>query len=122
MKQKQLIFAVSLMLMSSAFTFGQTTDNNFVSDQKSEIKKAARVESTKNQVSSKPAIHNEDGYMGRKEAFLKKLTVKELPADFPKYQDGTPAEEYKLMVRNWMKNHKDLVRPEIKQKLAAKRK
>lgn len=60
----------------------------------------------------------DDRYMGRKEEFLGNLTVKELPADFPVYEKQWSLKEYNQVVTAFYYNHMDIVKENVKTKLA----
>lgn len=61
----------------------------------------------------------DDIYMGRKQEFLNKMIVSELPADFPVYekQYNWGVKEYNAVVNAYFINHPELLKKEVKEKL-----
>jgi len=108
MKFKQLLFAVTLVTVSS-LSFGQS---NQTSEKKAELKKATRVSSTSN----RPVLNTTDGYMGKKEAILERLIANTIPADFPKYNEGLSKAAYKLLMKDWAKKNPSLVKEKYRNK------
>ena len=58
-----------------------------------------------------------DEYMGRKNEFLNSMIVKELPADFPKYQKGWSIKDYNAVVDAYYTTHLDILKEKPKQKI-----
>lgn len=63
------------------------------------------------------ALDENDPYMGRKEEFLSRLTVTELPKDFPKYEKSYGVSGYNDVVDNYYRTHGSIVKDWVKQKL-----
>ena len=112
MKVKQLLFAASFFIFS-AVSFGQSTESKSAKEDKLNSREIA-VE--KKKANSLPVLNTTDGYMGKKSEILKRLTVTEIPADFPKYKEGTLAGDYKKKMRAWKKNNLNLLKEEYKKK------
>jgi hypothetical protein len=64
-----------------------------------------------------PGIDTNDDYMGRKDEFLDRLTVNDLPSDFPKYQKNYGIAGYNEVVDNYYRTHGSIVKEWVKQKL-----
>ena len=117
MKFLSIIFTISFTGIS-LFGQAQNAQQTTVSDTKAGFTKSTKLSNTSNTVVSQPVRNTQDGYMGWKKIILKNLTVSEIPADFPKYQEGTAAEEYKLQIRAWAEANKHLLTEEAKKKAA----
>ena len=63
------------------------------------------------------ALDENDPYMGRSQEFLSRLTVTELPKDFPKYDKSYGISGYNDVVDNYYKSHGSIVKDWVKQKL-----
>ena len=72
-------------------------------------------------VSASPVANNpideNDIYMGRKAEFLSRLTVSELPPDFPIYKKEYGLKYYNNLVDNFYYSHKDILTPRVKHKI-----
>lgn len=64
-------------------------------------------------------VDENDPYQGRREEFLSLLTVKELPADFPKYNKSYGIKGYNFIIDDYLANHKNIVIESVKMKLEA---
>lgn len=62
-------------------------------------------------------LDENDFYQGRKEEFLSQITLKELPADFPKYEKWMGVRHYNEVISDYYKKHLDILIPSVKQKL-----
>ena len=62
-------------------------------------------------------LDENDAYQGRKEEFLSQITLKELPADFPKYEKWMGVRHYNEAITDYYKKHLDILIPSVKQKL-----
>ena len=78
------------------------------------IESSVRVETSPLPV--KPYDEN-DMYMGRKNEFLNSMVVKELPADFPKYQKEWSVKDYNAVVDAYYTTHLDILKEKPKQKI-----
>lgn len=56
-------------------------------------------------------------YMGLDDEILKRSTVDEIPADFPKHIKGETKQEFQRRGMIWAKKHLDLVAPEFLDKV-----
>jgi len=63
-------------------------------------------------------LDENDPYQGRKEEFLSQLIVKELPADFPKYDKSYGVKNYNHIIDDYLSKHLDIVQPYLKTKLS----
>ncbi len=63
------------------------------------------------------SIDANDIYMGRRDEFLSRLTVSELPKDFPTYQKEYGVSGYNDVVDNYYRTHGSIVKEWVKQKL-----
>ncbi|PCI96747.1 MAG: hypothetical protein COB15_09165 [Flavobacteriales bacterium] len=112
MKVKGLLFATSF-LMFGAVSFGQSTE---VKSSKKAALNTREATIAKNKKNAQPVLNTTDGYMGKKEEILKRLTVTDVPADFPKYKEGTPAGEYKKQMKTWGEANQSLIKEAFKKK------
>jgi hypothetical protein len=104
--------AAAVMMLAVTVASGQKLTKEQQAEKRLEAKQnanQARVE--------KVSMDNKDGYGGKKQAILKRLTVAEIPASFPKYTESTKKEDYKLMIRKWFRENKNLLKPEYQEKL-----
>ena len=62
-------------------------------------------------------LDENDAYQGRTEEFLTLFTVKQLPADFPKYEKWMGVRHYNEAITDYCQKHLDIVTPIVKQKL-----
>ena len=62
-------------------------------------------------------IDENDEYQGRTQEFLSLLIVKELPADFPKYNKSYGIRGYNELLDNFLANHKDIITEIVRKKL-----
>lgn len=120
MKTKHLLILITIISFSN-FLFAQEAKQS-ESDNQSKAKFVKTTKLPTNQPQSNPPknIDNSDGYMGLREKILKRLIVPEIPADFPKYEEGMGAEQYKLIIKEWAKKNKHLVTEEAKRKYKAR--
>ena len=72
---------------------------------------------TKSSAGAPAAIDENDPYMGRTQEFLSRLTVSELPVDFPKYQKSYRVSGYNDVVDNYYREHPGIVKDWVKQKM-----
>jgi hypothetical protein len=122
-----------VFLMFCTFTFfAQSTSKN--SDSNTKHKKIAQQNSpvtstsaTKvsepqqnkyEKVNVKPTsyINEDDIYQGRQKEILNILTVKEIPADFPKYEKGKGIIWYNEQMDNYYRNHPDIITEQVRKK------
>lgn len=81
---------------------------------------ARSLESSIKVESSAPIVKpydEKDMYMGRKNEFLNSMIVKELPADFPKYQKEWSVKDYNLVVDAYYMSHLDILKEKPKEKI-----
>ncbi|MBS1637130.1 MAG: hypothetical protein JST26_14525 [Bacteroidetes bacterium] len=64
-------------------------------------------------------LDENDPYQGRKEEFLSNLTVKELPADFPKYDKSYGVGGYNTLVDQFYMTHQDILVESVRRKMAS---
>jgi hypothetical protein len=113
MKFKNLLIAASFFMVT-AVSFGQSQE---IATRKDALdKREATLVEAKNKANSLPVLNTTDGYMGMKSEILKRLSVSEIPLDFPKYKEGTPAGEYKKQMKSWAKGNQNLLKEEYKKK------
>ena len=62
-------------------------------------------------------INEDDIYQGRQKEILNNLTVKEIPADFPKYQKGKGIRWYNEEMDNYYRLHPAIVSELVRKKL-----
>ena len=108
----KLLF-VALFFMATTVSFGQATE---VNPTREEVLDKRKIVHAKNKQNELPVLNTTDGYMGKKSEILKRLSVSEIPADFPKYKEGTSVGEYKKQMKAWSKQNQDLVKEEFKKK------
>lgn len=111
MKMNKII-AIALCAGFSAVSYAQTSTENV--DQKIEQRKKSKQE-------TKEKFDASDEYAGFKDTFLKRLNVKEIPSNFPKYNQTMTFDAYKATVKKWMKENKDLLNEDFKKKMEAKK-
>ena len=115
MKTTKLLLTVACFFLLNV---GFAQNNSSTNDEKQKIEARNAALSSKDKA-IRPV--GKDEYMGKQKEILAKLNVKEIPADFPKYKEGMAVEDYKKMMKLWMKNNKDLLNPEFKKKMEAKK-
>jgi hypothetical protein len=108
MKVKGLLFAASFFMIT-VVSFGQAAEVNPTREDVLDKRKVILAKNKKNEL---PVLNTTDGYMGKKLEILKRLSVSEIPADFPKYKEGTSAGEYKKQMKAWGKLNQNLVKQE----------
>ena len=70
----------------------------------SEMKKVEKIETTEN-------ISGEhDKYLGREDKIKNIMKNGEIPASFPTFETGLSKEEYKLLVKDWLRANKPLIK------------
>jgi hypothetical protein len=72
---------------------------------------------TQSSAGTPTALDENDPYMGRTQEFLTRLTVTELPKDFPVYQKSYGVVGYNNVVDNYYRTHGSIVKDWVKQKL-----
>jgi hypothetical protein len=112
MKVKGLLFVATFFMVTTVL-FGQNKEGKV---SKKEVLNRRESTIAKNKENSLPVLNTTDGYMGKKEEVLKRLAISEIPADFPRYKEGTPAGEYKKLMRAWGKLNQDLIKEEYRKK------
>ena len=68
----------------------------------------------------KSDVNENDPYMGRTQEFLDRLTVNQLPSDFPKYEKSYGVSGYNDVVDNYYRSHPAIVKEWVKAKLNIK--
>ena len=107
--------------------YAQTADQKKANEDKAKMERSV-VQYKANQVKkpivkqkqtggSVAGIDTNDPYMGRTSEFLDRLTVSELPNDFPKYKAEYGVHGYNDVVDNYYRTHGSIVKPWVKQKL-----
>ncbi len=71
----------------------------------------------KNNGEIKTVLNENDPYMGRSQEILERLTVKEIPADFPKYQSGYGVKYYNDLLDNYYLTHPAIVQKWVTDKM-----
>ncbi len=104
------LFLSILFIIIGCVSFAQSNEQ----EQKTELKKAARVEAS--QAKSQTTDPN-DGYMGKKQHILRRLTVSEIPSDCPTYKNDMTKEHYVAQVKAWFKQNENLIKDEFKKEL-----
>ena len=62
-------------------------------------------------------LDENDPYQGRKDEFLSNLTVKELPADFPKYDKSYGVGGYNTLIDQFYMTHQDILIESVRRKM-----
>ncbi|MCC6182779.1 MAG: hypothetical protein IT237_13210 [Bacteroidia bacterium] len=116
----KIIYALAIILMSITFStklYSQEkriTNNNSTLEQVAQKKYAEKKNALKTKqvtsssrvgTSNYKAIDENDSYLGKKEEYLRMITLNELPSDFPKYQKGMSFVEYDNLTNQYFKNH-----------------
>jgi hypothetical protein len=70
---------------------------------------------------AKSVLNENDQYQGRSQEFLQRLTVKEIPADFPKYKPGYGTKYYNDLVDGYYVTHPAIVQKWVTDKLNRKK-
>jgi hypothetical protein len=74
-----------------------------------------------NSEESKTVLNENDPYMGRSQEILGRLTVKEIPSDFPKYSKGYGVKYYNDVMDNYYMTHPAIVQKWVTDKLNRKK-
>jgi len=102
-------YLITAILLLSINSFSQTIEKENSTNEVAGMKKSTKISQKPHSVSY-PSPKNDDGYMGKKSDILEKLISNEIPKSLPKYKEGTPAEEYILLVKSWAKNNQELLK------------
>lgn len=124
MKRQTFLVLVTL-IFSSVVSFSQTKNSDGKpskqSDPNVELRTKAQTAAPAKQQEVKTGdvfqLNENDPYQGRKEEFLAQITLKELPADFPKYEKWMGVKHYNEIIDEYYKKHLDILIPVLRQKL-----
>jgi hypothetical protein len=106
---KALLLTCFFTVLGSAL-FGQNTTEI------KENEKPTKIQSTKS-----PEKEIRKGpYLGRDKKIMSLMKDGKIPASFPRYEDGTSKEDYKLLIASWFKSNKNLVKEQEYKKLEPK--
>lgn len=61
-------------------------------------------------------LDENDPYQGRKQEFLSKIILSDLPLDFPKYEKWMGVRNYNQIIDDYFKNHMDILKDKVKKK------
>ena len=110
-----------VLLVSMFFAFSLTGQTNSVQNyKKTQSVSEPSVINNSSQTATNTSnlqIDENDEYQGRTQEFLSLLIVKELPADFPKYNKSYGIRGYNELLDNFLANHKDIITESVRKKL-----
>ena len=110
-----------VLLVSMFFAFSLTGQTNSVQNyKKTQSVSEPSVINNSSQTATNTSnlqIDENDEYQGRTQEFLSLLIVKELPADFPKYNKSYGIRGYNELLDNFLANHKDIITEIVRKKL-----
>jgi hypothetical protein len=110
-----------VLLVSMFFAFSLTGQTNSVQNyKKTQSVSVPSVINNSSQTATNTSnlqIDENDEYQGRTQEFLSLLIVKELPADFPKYNKSYGIRGYNELLDNFLANHKDIITEIVRKKL-----
>ena len=110
-----------VLLVSMFFAFSLTGQTNSVQNyKKTQSVSVPSVINNSSQTATNTSnlqIDENDEYQGRTQEFLSLLIVKELPADFPKYNKSYGIRGYNELLDNFLANHKDIITESVRKKL-----
>ena len=126
MKLLKLLLVVSFFV-GFVNAHAQTNDKKKSNEEKAKMERAAAqykanhpkepLRTQKQKVDVITGIDTNDPYMGRTNEFLDRLTVSELPKDFPKYKAEYGIAGYNDVVDNYYRTHGSIVKEWVKKKL-----
>ena len=118
---KKITGIVLLVSMFFAFSLtGQTNSvQNYKKTQTQSVSEPVVINNSSQTATntSNLQIDENDEYQGRTQEFLSLLIVKELPADFPKYNKSYGIRGYNELLDNFLANHKDIITEIVRKKL-----
>ena len=110
-----------VLLVSMFFAFSLTGQTNSVQNyKKTQSVSVPSVINNSSQTATNTSnlqIDENDEYQGRTQEFLSLLIVKELPADFPKYNKSYGIRGYNELLDNFLATHKDIITESVRKKL-----
>ncbi|MFT6923806.1 MAG: hypothetical protein ACJA1C_002826 [Crocinitomicaceae bacterium] len=81
-----------------------------------ELKESTKIE----KVESDPQNVSKGPYLGAEDKIKAIMKDGQIPASFPKFEDGISREKYKSLVSSWIKTNRELVKEEEYERLASK--
>ena len=107
-----------VLLVSMFFAFSLTGQTNSVQNyKKTQSVSEPSVINNSSQTATNTSnlqIDENDEYQGRTQEFLSLLIVKELPADFPKYNKSYGIRGYNELLDNFLATHKDIITESVR--------
>lgn len=136
MKKNLLVVLITLFVAFLSQANAQTSPNDSqeklrqkaIEAQKKKQKSAQKANSGPVYVNSSKQVpttgnfqlDENDPYQGRKQEFLSKIILSELPADFPKYEKWMGVRNYNQIIDDYFKNHLDILKDRVKKKYQGK--
>lgn len=87
--------------------------------QTSELKASEKTQTTQ-QTTEESSLKPKDAYLGKEKQIAAIMIDGVIPESFPRYEEGMLVEDYKLSVKVWIQNNKELIKEEEYQKLEPK--
>lgn len=114
-----------LLVFASTFTFAQESETvkkpaTAISSKSEPATGLKKAEKAPTQQTVDTPAKAKDPYLERGEKIKSITKSGEIPASFPKFEDGMSAEGYKQIVFQWLRDNKDLIKEEAYEKLEPK--